>query len=317
MPLTPSGFDPLTASDSELAFYHFPARPQDPQALSDWNAEWSHFGGLIVPTMCTTDQASIEAGNLLTDSLGDPLNGGASGAAKTSNNWAGVAATGRTNYTTAYGSTVVSTQTLCAGTQTSEHVAWVGIGGDGNQLLLQNGYEQYSSTPTTSLWYEGLNATYDTHIVRISMGVKSGDSLNIATHHDNGTVTYQFHNLTTGIASNPAFATLPAYNRATGAGPTNVAVNTMYNGSSAEVIDERPFNYGNRTLDQLRQFGRSSWSEASAATGTFTTRTAMRDLPHDAISMVNKASTATLAKPSAGSSSLSFYDTWYSCGQAE
>jgi hypothetical protein len=317
--IPPASWKPLTASDTELAYYGFPDRPRDPAGLSAWNAEWSHYTRTVVPTMCVGDSAALEPDGAVLDPLGDLLGGSdVSNAAYTSFNWAGVAAKARTNYTTAYGSMVVPNQAVCAGTQTSEHVAWVGLGAwGGGGKLLQNGLEQYGSGLTNTLWYEGLNTTYDTHIVRISSPTAApGQTVNVATKYQSGTVTFSFHNLATGVAANPAFSTMAAYNRSTGA-LTNVAVSNFYDGRSAEAVDERPYSFSAAKYYQLRNFGRNSWYEASAATGTFTTRTAMRDLPHDAITMKNRSGSTVLAAPGAGTTQLRFYDDWKNCGVME
>ena len=41
-PAPPVGFNPLTASDSDLAKYGFPNRPSDPTALKEWNNVMAH-----------------------------------------------------------------------------------------------------------------------------------------------------------------------------------------------------------------------------------------------------------------------------------
>lgn len=125
------------------------------------------------------------------------------------------------------------------------------IGGNGNKVLLQNGLVQHGSSAGDRLWYEGLSPTHDSRQVVVSTpAVKTGDSVNIMTKYDvnNATVTFQFYDTTTGVANNlQPMSTMTVYNRSTGAQGTTT-VNNLYNGESAEAIDERDFDYSTGQL---------------------------------------------------------------------
>lgn len=49
MHVPPTGFNPLTATDAQLAYYGFPTRPTDAQGLANWTAVWSHYKSFTVP----------------------------------------------------------------------------------------------------------------------------------------------------------------------------------------------------------------------------------------------------------------------------
>lgn len=51
--ITPRGFQPTSASDSELAFYGFPPRPHEPTELAAWTSDFSDWVGGEQPGTCT------------------------------------------------------------------------------------------------------------------------------------------------------------------------------------------------------------------------------------------------------------------------
>lgn len=56
----PDGWTPLSASDSELAVWHFPGRPASGSALEQWNTTYANFSGYVVPGTCTTNRRADE-----------------------------------------------------------------------------------------------------------------------------------------------------------------------------------------------------------------------------------------------------------------
>lgn len=233
-------------------------------------------------------------------------------------------ANSRTNFTQMYGSVNVPNQAACSATPgVDAHVKWVGLGGwNGDDRLLQNGIAQDGVPATNYAWFEGLNATYDTTIAAVGgFRVNSGDQINISTTYTpaNHYVTFGFHNLTNGDAAAPSTSRLSAKKRADMSAPaTLVNVSDMYSGNSAEAIDERPYDYNTKKLDQLRKFSASGWTSAGAATGGSSTRAPIRNYGYLALSMwsVSKTNHIADALQSAGSN-YDFTDRWNSCGTKE
>ena len=54
VPTPPAGFDPLTASDAELALYDFPARPTDATDLADWTRAMAAYTSDLPPANSMT-----------------------------------------------------------------------------------------------------------------------------------------------------------------------------------------------------------------------------------------------------------------------
>jgi hypothetical protein len=301
----PASWTPLLASDTELSFYNFPARPTDPAGLAAWTDEWTHYSGVGSPAMCATNLTAA-ATDILTDLSGTTY----------SNIWAGEVATQATNYTRAYASLVDHADTGCTG-QTDSHVRWTGLGGYGTHELLQNGIISGDHGAQDLAWIEALNSTYDTGVRTIpatTFAVRFGDRLNVATLYNATTksVTYQFHNLTTGQAYNPAYTNIMTTNQTTHVDSTQ-PIATMYNGSSAEVIDERTTVLSTKTPTPLRQFPTSSYTNASSSTGGGTALTNIRSQTHANLPMIMKNGTK-LAGVGYDATADAFHDTWVACG---
>lgn len=54
MVMPPPGFDPLTATDGELAMYGFEARPSDPALLDHWKSLYVNYHVTVPGPMCVT-----------------------------------------------------------------------------------------------------------------------------------------------------------------------------------------------------------------------------------------------------------------------
>jgi hypothetical protein len=88
----PRGWQPSTATASELRYFGIPLRPSDPAGRKAWNNEWiDHFTGFGTPKVC------------------EPIS---SNSANVSYNWAGEMSI-VANTTTAYGSEVVHAGSPC------------------------------------------------------------------------------------------------------------------------------------------------------------------------------------------------------------
>lgn len=51
-PVSPEGFNPLSASEGELEMYGYPPRPTDPEKLAEWEEVMAHAGGTAEPGGC-------------------------------------------------------------------------------------------------------------------------------------------------------------------------------------------------------------------------------------------------------------------------
>ena len=138
----PEGFDPLQASDGDLAKYGFPPRPDinaDPKAYASWGKAMRASKRRIVPQLAMSDlyHGQKRNGAPITESTGTTLN------------WSGaVALSGATSYNSSstfyfvYGEYVVplAEQAFGACTYSWDYSAsWVGIDGEGTQDVLQAG----------------------------------------------------------------------------------------------------------------------------------------------------------------------------------
>lgn len=287
-PRPPSTWTPLTATDEELDFYGIPAKPADPSGLVGWKEEWAQYSGFAPPGMCL--QKGVRHG------------------AATSPNWAGVAATGH-SYTESYASIRQPHSTaVCPGS--SDHAAWVGLGGYGGYPLLQNGTEDGpGSLNYITIWWEAFDR-FGTDSGSITMqGLPSpGDNVNMATTYTPATSTYQatvafgWHDVSAGWVQNSGKMTV------IGTSP----VTAYWDGSSAEAIDERAGRSGGG-LYYLRKWdsGDVLWSNALVRFVGGSGQYGIRTVPHDGVNMYTNFMLADI--PSAGSGT-SFQAHWDSCG---
>jgi hypothetical protein len=342
--IPPSQWRPVSASAVELDYYGIPARPADPSALQAWLTEWTDYSGFASPegnclfdhpigstAVISIDPDAVAAdptvvtsnpGPLLTSpgiALADPtiltseplglLTDSSQAAA--SSNWAGVIANVRGNYTETYGSITQPTQTYCPGPTSSSHSSWVGIGGLGSDhALIQNGTVQYGSPAVTVAFWESISPTggVDVQGGNTAFPVSAGDQVNVSTTYTPTRISYGFHNLSTGQVWG-----YPFY------GVNHVPPPAFYDGTSAEVIDERATNSTTHVIDELRQFSPASWSAARVAWGAGAL-TAIRSVPHYGLLMKQSGPSGsktmtTLAHPVGGAAPDTFTDHWDACGR--
>jgi len=258
-PTPPAHFDPLTATDEELAYYGFPPRPDAATALGDY-ANWE-----MVVTLPVTRVAPQQ---LVTSVKHGPMVPG-SGAArlvnpaaipKTSTNWSGYAIADGTHIfraanTTIFGSFVVpvaaATVGSCDGVQRYS-ASWVGIDGFDSDDVLQAGIEGdaiCNSGVTTSnyyAWYEW----YPNYSVAVaSPAVAPGDLIYVYVWNRSLTQgDYYMVNVTQGVSSSLTF---------------HAPAGTKLDGDSAEWIVEAPGVNG--SISSLANYIGAPWYNASVA----------------------------------------------------
>lgn len=232
----PEGFDPLTASDQELADYGFPPRPDEsasPKAFATWTKAMKASKTRIVPRL---EQTNLFHGPA-------KFNKNVSESSKESNtlesyNWSGyVNLAGSKSYGTGsfyflYSDFVVPVAEQAFGACTGNWdygSSWVGIDGDGSGDVLQSGieYDAYCSGSTKASYYSPWFEWFPNGEVRITnLPIVPGDDLFVEVWNTSATQGYAY---------------LVNYN-------TNTSVEVGFNppsgtkliGNSAEWIVERP-----------------------------------------------------------------------------
>lgn len=253
-PAPSDGFDPLTASDDELAAYGFPPRPDknvSTRAYAAWERAMRASQERVFPELELTDHF-----NRPNVGLGKTENG-----TSTSYNWSGVV---DTTSTKSYGSTsiyyvlteyVVPVASQAYGACTGGSVyssSWVGIDGWGSNDVLQGGTESDAwcllgvRTTTYYAWYEW----YPSGAVKISsLPVSAGDDMFVEVWSTSATsghaylVNYNTNQSVTITFSAPS--------------------GTQLIGNSAEWVVERP-TVGN-SYATLTNYISDYFSSASAA----------------------------------------------------
>jgi hypothetical protein len=296
--IPPASWRPLTATAAELAFYGIPARPADPAARAAWTAEWHNYTGFAAPGICTrvgvkSNRASRPAG---------PFRAGISN--DSSRNWSGMVANAHT-FTKVYAN--IGQPTTHVGCVHDAHSTWVGLGGwYTNNRLLQNGTDDNGPLNKPYAWWEAIDPYFDTkEQVEYNLTVSPGASVNMSTTYTpggNGSVSFAWHNNNTGKV-----ATVGPLTSIAGA-PTRY----YYDGSSAEVIDERP-TLSDGLLASLRNYSPTHWGNAKVWASNLS-GAAIRNVEHFGVDMYDTQGTQLAHVYGSGLSSLEFIDYWNHCG---
>jgi hypothetical protein len=230
----PEGFDPINASDADLAYHGFPPRPdQDlaPKAYASWVKAMAASKTRIAPRL---EQTKVFHGPA---QLKNKAAGKVSNSAN-SYNWSGYV---NLNGATSYGSTsfyylysdfVVPVARQAFGSCTGGWdwgSTWVGIDGWGSGDVLQSGieFDAYCSGSTTSAYYSPWYEWYPFGEVRItSLPIVPGDDIFVEVWSTSATQGYAYMvNENTNTSVEVGF-TAPA--------------GTKLIGNSAEWVTERP-----------------------------------------------------------------------------
>jgi Peptidase A4 family len=239
----PPGFQPLTASPETLRAWGFTPQPTGPGPRAAWVAALRHYRTpTATPTMCVRDHMS--------------------NALPTSYNWSGVVAENASgSLRRVYASARVPTfAASCSGR--NDLSLWVGVGGVNSTGLIQNGYTTTASAlqgmaPWWELFDNG-NPVPATHTVMLGYdSVPAGDLVRSDTYYQGSQVNFNWSDLTTGVTPGQVIV------KGVSSGGTTYPVSDYYNGSTAEVIDERPTYNG--SLEQLRNYGEAGWKDAYVA----------------------------------------------------
>lgn len=257
-PVPPKGFDPLTATATQLQEYGFPPRPTDPAGLAQWRSDWSHYRSTPTPDVWTVPEGEglgsspTTLSNVIASFTNSP---------EYSLNWSGWEATPPNpvynpfDAVTATFRQPINYNTSCAQARESQ---WVGLGGSNPGAgLLQAGTSIIPSSiplvgPSDHAWFMYLSASgggSGTVYVN-NVTVRPGDTMAVTVQYSKTfkEAIFSVVNETTG-SMQPAKIT-------TNAGK-------YYSGTTADWITERPTPYSGR-MPPLYNFGSVSWSNTEA-----------------------------------------------------
>jgi hypothetical protein len=293
----PAGFNPATASDTELAEYGFPARPSNPAEAEEWNEKYDGAQSSR-PDICN---------GLVRSDAKKPEGGGAPTVETTpSGIWSGYEAFNAENknvWTAIKGLVTLPTPKAPQCTGGSLLAEWVGLGGDEErepyepQGFIQAGVEE-DSAETLSTWIEYYPRNGEGTSVTLGIPVAQNDLVEqeVAYNPDTEMARIVLYDVTTHEYFPPT--TIP------------LSKASYYSGSSAEFVDERP-TYGevNRAAE-LRNFGSINWTHAEVRS-----KEGWRPIGKEPLRRnVMRSGKTVLAEPGPiGSDNRSYVDRWKNC----
>ena len=293
-PVPPAGFNPLKATDTQLAEYGFPARPKNGQDLADWNQEMKTYKSTPVPKVAKKNNSKNNVAQIASGSSSSIQ------ASSTSYyNWGGYVDHYAANNTFA---SVQGdfTEPPCNSTISNTYeCSWVGLGGYTSARLVQSGTEvdKINGSASYYAWYEYLgNGVGVNEITLPSLNVRAGDKIHILVSFESAN-----NQLNCYVADNTSGTSQSVV--------VNLSAGTYYDGSTAEWIDERPTVNG--SYSALTNYGSNSWTNCQAYLTSSSTWQALGSLTYDQVTMVQYPDCSyALSQPNALSSTTSFTDFW-------
>ncbi len=317
-PVPPSGFDPLTASASQLAEYDFPPRPptSQPKTLAEWQTVMTDYRSTVKPDpifTCTPlfSQPEHSPPSLLGTILNTALNSSPSG------NWSGYEANGSANqYVAVQGDFTQPTDSTSKCASNAEESTWVGLGGEKSTAgLVQDGtaLNENIAPPvplaysTYQPWYEILNGQPNSNFGPDYLGtfaISPGDSIHEYISYETSTNTVDFY-----IADNT--------NGTSGAFDWDISLAVLkfgayYDGSTADWITEAPGGGPANGGPPLANYGSINWNTAQAELGSNGSWVSVGSQTNTSLNMMN--GNTLLSKTSTlNSDSQSWTNTWKAC----
>jgi hypothetical protein len=249
----PEGFDALTATDADLAYYGFPPRPNDYSGdYASWAKAMAASQERIVPVL---EQTNIYHG---------PNHKAPSASANTSEsyNWSGYVklgsakSYGKSSYDFVYSDVTVPTAKQASGKCTGSWdygSAWVGIDGDGSNDVLQDGieFDAYCNKGSNASFYSAWYEWFPFSEVRIGgLPIAPGEEYFVEVWSTSSTVGHAYLvNVTKKKSVTIVF---------------DAPKGTKLIGNSAEWITERPAVNGK--LATLTNYGSQKYSDALGET---------------------------------------------------
>lgn len=220
----PEGFNPLTASDEELARYCFPPRPNDKTELQHWENNMKHYKSTPEPgtklsyKVETVDSNAFKLNDTLTSSIRS------SSSVYNSDKWSGYmvySSTSSDTYSQVQGN--YTHPTVTAGNSNSRISYGVGIGGVSTTKMVSAGTASDGISNNHYSYIEYTNSSNIKTRRDASITVSPGDAIHtyITFEKENNKFTYYIANNTSGESIS---------------GHVPLNSNSYYDGSTAEWI---------------------------------------------------------------------------------
>ena len=222
VPVAPSTFQPLLATDGDLAAFGVPPRPRSSESRAEWTSlmsawRWAPDAGLCVGPEGLTFSSHING------------------------SWSGmVASAGSTTWNTVAG-WFTQPSFNSAGCSSSSEASWVGLGGYGSPDLVQDG-TYMEQGPRYWAFYEYLNLAHSNPPITLSsVSVNPGNVFYSYVFFQSSTSKVEFYvqNETNGTHQTVWLSNASSY----------------YDGHAVDFIDERPWI-------SLPNFSSIPWSNA-------------------------------------------------------
>lgn len=290
-PVPPEGFNPVKASDEDLATYGFPPRPVETKELSEWTKNMSSYKYTPVPVIEQTDivhgvyQPSLNGNNTNTKGLA---------ATTGSLNWSGYVAKG--NFAMMQGDFIQPTINPSNPSNTHEST-WIGLGGyGGSQKLVQTGtaMNTYADGKYYYAWYEYLSASNPNPEIRFtSITVNPGDKIHTYCSFQQANNKFNAY-----VANNTNGTSQSVF--------VSISASEYFDSSTAEFINEKPS--WNVTDNGLTNYGKTNWTNCQIYKMS-NVWVNLGSTTYDKVIMYN-LSGAKRAEPS-GLNGQTFTSTWY------
>lgn len=296
----PTDFEPLEATDEQLARYCFPARPDvaDQEAYAAWVELMANYSGTPEPEMLFTikmdELEEVDETMVYTASATSITN-------SYSYNWSGYIADLGSSSTTYYTQVQADYEepAISSSTASDDYVNsyWVGLGGHNSGKLVQAGTGTIGAN-THYAWYEYLSDTGSTVSVQpVSLNVNAGDDMHvyISFQRSNDLFSYYIANNTTGKSAS---------------GTVTLDAAMQYDGTTAEWIVERSTVSG--SLAYLGDYDTVTFTNCKATLNTSNTWYELGELSNLKKSIMRSKVTygKVLSEPGSISANDSFTCTW-------
>lgn len=258
-PVPPFGFNPLNATDAQLAEYAFPPRPtNDTSELALWNQEMSYYKVTDRPNVSAYIKKINKASLTKHDTVNNSLSVRPMSMTNKSNSiWSG--------YGDYRGSTSNPINNWCAaegyflqptnsnGSSGNSECSWVGLGGAQTGALSQAGTIM-NNPDRYDAFFECMNGSGDDMYVNTGLKPSATNSMYIYISYQssNNLFNYYIADNSTGATSQGLITPHNAYGKF-----------NAYDGSTAEWIDEIP-----TITSKLSNFGTINWTNCRAETNS-------------------------------------------------
>ncbi len=251
VPVPPAGFDPMTATDAQLAEYAFPPRPSQASDLEEWQKAMESYRSTLVPTstgavkFASTQRLAVQPAPATVYS--------------NSPNWGGYFADGTAGtYVAVKDAFVVpaASQNTCSSIYGVPIMGglWIGLGGWNTGVLIQEGllWCDLSSSPGWQAFGEGYPGPPGP-LCATSFFLTPGHTvyMNMSYQQSNTTAYFYVEDENTGAKDACAF---------------DFGNNSYYDGSSADYISEQLM--GSNCITALVDYSSFTTTDAEAELGS-------------------------------------------------